>query len=540
MRRGRTPGRGTRRGGTAAPAASTEPTDGPAVAEASTPATLTPTAGGNTALPTLPATGSVTRGGATARATRGPSIGRFRPKNVRRDEAERDNLARQEEQKASERAAAERRARGRSRFRSKRSRGDAMGSRGGFGRANPTASGPFSAGMSAGGINRIGGRTGIGGSSFGGGFGGSGGYRDSKTPGIKQADDVRFRETRINADKLHSRTPEEDLDSDDEAMMTALSNKAATSLPMGIFRKEHKDDEVVVVTNAELEAAENATGEEESLWVDGDTGGQPLMPQPAEEGVWGMDSKAAVKIKNDPELEDAMDIDSAVRSATEDTARRSIVDQKPKAPPPQDLEEQVTLANLQLLAGELGSLTIVEDGVTRQEPPPDKDGRLYLFQFPPKLPPLLPTVGTGRGQVKEEPSQTTMSDVPARPNHGAAVDLTQDESAPNAPDNLDDEQEEFEPNMLSHGGLVGKLTVRKSGRTHLDWGGMPMSMGPAMSTSFLATAVIVQENDEKPQPGVIGGESVGMGKIMGRFVVAPVWGDEGELEVDLSGLSMPQ
>lgn len=150
MRRGRTPGRGTRRGGTAAPAASTEPTDGPAVAEASTPATLTPTAGGSTALPAPPATSAVTRGGATARATRGPSIGRFRPKNVRRDEAERDNLARQEEQKASERAAAERRARGRSRFRSKRSRGDAMGSRGGFGRANPTASGPFSAGMSAG------------------------------------------------------------------------------------------------------------------------------------------------------------------------------------------------------------------------------------------------------------------------------------------------------------------------------------------------------------------------------------------------------
>jgi hypothetical protein len=57
-------------------------------------------------------------------------------------------LAQQEQHKASERAADERRARGRSRFRSKRSRGDAMGSRGGgFGRPVVGASGPFSSGV---------------------------------------------------------------------------------------------------------------------------------------------------------------------------------------------------------------------------------------------------------------------------------------------------------------------------------------------------------------------------------------------------------
>jgi DNA-directed RNA polymerase III subunit RPC4 len=105
-----------------------------------------------------PAASSVRRGAMSARAARGAaSAGRFRPKNVRRDETERDALAQQEQHKASERAAEERRARGRSRFRSKRSRGDAMGSRGGggFGRPVAAASGPFSSGVGGPGMLQI-------------------------------------------------------------------------------------------------------------------------------------------------------------------------------------------------------------------------------------------------------------------------------------------------------------------------------------------------------------------------------------------------
>ncbi|KAF5528896.1 rna polymerase iii rpc4, partial [Fusarium phyllophilum] len=131
--------RGSRRGAAAASSRAA----GENNADSSTPA-VTDTPGSATPVPQSIATTS-TRGGTTTRATRAPAAGRFRPKNIRRDEAERDSLARQEEQKASERAADERKARGRSRFRSKRSRGDAMG-RGGFGRVISGASGPFSSG----------------------------------------------------------------------------------------------------------------------------------------------------------------------------------------------------------------------------------------------------------------------------------------------------------------------------------------------------------------------------------------------------------
>ena len=113
----------------------------------------------------------------------------------------------------------------------------------------------------------------------------------------------------INADKLNAMTPEEELDSDDEAMLAALSNRNVSTMPMGIYRREHKDQGVIVATTAEVEAAENAMGEEEeSLWVDGEGPGTlPPVDQP-EEGQWGVGDKPTL-IKKEPDTEDAMDLD---------------------------------------------------------------------------------------------------------------------------------------------------------------------------------------------------------------------------------------
>lgn len=145
MVRGRTTGRGTRRGAAAAGSRSqpqsVEPNSTTASSSA-TPASGTPAPAETSATPSRSTPSASMRGAASTRATRGPAAGRFRPKVVRRDEAERDTLARLEEEKANERAKEERRARGRSRFRSKRSRGDAMGAR----RIIGGASGPFASG----------------------------------------------------------------------------------------------------------------------------------------------------------------------------------------------------------------------------------------------------------------------------------------------------------------------------------------------------------------------------------------------------------
>lgn len=67
-----------------------------------------------------------------------------------------------------------------------------------------------------------------------------------------------------------------------------------------------------------------------------------------------------------------------------------------------------------------------------------------------------------------------------------------------------------------------------------------MELSPAAGMNFLTTAVIVEESDEKTRQGVVGGDSIGMGKIMGRFVLAPTWGDEEEWVVDPEDLVIPE
>ncbi|KAH7166156.1 RNA polymerase III RPC4-domain-containing protein [Dactylonectria macrodidyma] len=545
MVRGRAPTRGTRRGAAAAGSRAQAESG-----EASTSATSDASGSANASTRNTPNVAA--RGGATTRATRGPATGRYRPKVVRRDEAERDSLARQEEQKAQDRAADERRARGRSRFRSKRSRGDAMGARGGFGRPIGGASGPFSSGVGGGSGGWFGG-------GGGGGFGGGGSFprsfkKDSKA-GFAQADGSRYREPRINADKLNINTQNEELDSDDEAMFAALSARPTSILPMGIYRKEHKDEGVVVVTMAELEAAEK-DNEEDSLWIDGDgQAPETLADQPEEGGVWGTDGNVPVVVKKEPGLDDPMDLDEMKPPAE---TKEKIKGKAPAVPPPikkaapQEPEERMIQTDLDLLASELGAVTITrsegsegaeegaEDREAREakevktEGLSNKDGRMYLFQFPPVLPPLKQVAQPNPlNKVKPEPEDSNM--LHSTPSMDTTpVDLTEEDGNPAPGQDPEDDPENtlgFLSQLLSQGGMVGQLKVRKSGRVELDWGGQILEMSPAAGMNFLTTAVIVEDNDEKPKPGVIGGEGIGMGKIMGRFVLAPTWQEEEDWNV---------
>ena len=350
--------------------------------------------------------------------------------------------------------------------------------------------------------------------------------------GFSQAE-VRNRETRINADKLHVISPDEELDSDDEAMMEALDGRSATTMPMGIYRREHMEQGVVVATTAELEAAENDTGEEESLWVEGD---EAPIDQP-EEGVWQTGSRKSVRIKKEPGNDDAMDLDADAKPAPDQlskTDKKTVSSNvKPRKDKAANSEEKAIQHDLEMLASELGTITVTdESGETRTEGPANKDGRLYLFQFPPLIPPLEQTAAAkGAPKVKEEPRSANVMDAPVS-GDGMAVGLTQDgsiavdDAAEDEVDLDDQESQGFRSQLLSQGGLVGRLNVRKSGKVELDWGGTTLEMSPAAGMGFQTTAVIVEQNDEKSQQGVNGGDSVGMGKIMGRFVLAPIWDEE--------------
>lgn len=381
-----------------------------------------------------------------------------------------------------------------------------------------------------------------GGGGGGGGFRGAGGsFQGLKSENrggaaFSRIDDGQPREARINADRLHGMTPEEEADSDDEALRVAMISRADSVMPMGIYRKEHKEAEVVVATTAELAAAENAT-EEESLWVDGQgLDAQPLPDPPKEEGSWGQPVKNAPKIKQEPDTEDKMDVDLEDASMAEK--------EKPpgaglrKRAVAQDAEDKMACADLEMLASELGGTTIAEDGDDASQGPSDKDGRMYLFQFPPLLPPLNQSAApkSAKGTIKDEKPESALLDAPPASSDTGLVDLTQQGSGQaNALTGAAAEDPKsskgFMSELLSQGGRLGKLNVRKSGKAELDWGGCILELSPAAGMNFLTTAVIVEERDEKAQPGVVGGDSIGMGKIMGRFVLAPTWDEEDDWNV---------
>ncbi|KAG5979664.1 hypothetical protein E4U54_006899 [Claviceps lovelessii] len=334
-------------------------------------------------------------------------------------------------------------------------------------------------------------------------------------------------------------SPEDELDSEDEGMMAALNGHTAITMPMGIYRKEHKEQGVVVATTAELEAAENATGEEEeSLWVDGEGSGLPPPVDQPEEGVWDTDVKA-VKVKKEPDTDDVMDLDVDIKPAPTKEEEEEEKEKKKKSLIPasgvkkvlsKDPEERQIQTDLDLLAGELGAVTVTDEtGESHTEGPSNKDGRLYLFQFPPVIPPLK-EVARPVSRIKEEAHDISLMDGTSRASHPTPVDLT-DGAADDGAEDAELEAEGFRSQFLSQGGMIGKMNVRKSGKVELDWGGMTLEMSPAAGMNFLTTAVIVEENDEKAQQDVFGGESIGMGKIMGRFVLAPIWSEEEDWDV---------
>jgi DNA-directed RNA polymerase III subunit RPC4 len=199
------------------------------------------------------------------------------------------------------------------------------------------------------------------------------------------------------------------------------------------------------------------------------------------------------------------------------------------------------LEDLEVLKEELGGMHHhpvgrekgkgVGDAATDAEKQPDKkEGRLYLFQFPPVMPKLYNPATTPKpeGTNPNEPG-----------NDDVQVTVAVDKNIVDLERNVKLEGEEIiikreddEPakrrereRLAEEEGYVGKLIVRESGRVELDWGGSRMLVGRGMETSFLSMGVLVDSkgcfaNDGKPMGE---GLATGMGKIMGKFVVTPDW-----------------
>lgn len=162
------------------------------------------------------------------------------------------------------------------------------------------------------------------------------------------------------------------------------------------------------------------------------------------------------------------------------------------------------------------------------------EGSIYLFQFPPVMPPLYKVAkpNATKKVVKDEPDDdVVMLNAPTH-KPSKAVDLTSDEikeeenGAPGSSANEKQPEPEEEPE-----GFVGKLVIRKSGRMQIDWGGMLFDCEMAIPRRFYRECVLTEEDDEKKPDGFVG-TAYGMGPVMGQFNATPYWSEEKEWVVD--------
>ncbi|RYP42401.1 hypothetical protein DL767_000323 [Monosporascus sp. MG133] len=450
---------------------------------------------------------------------------RFKPKNVRRDAAERQRLEQERnrdlaskiKQEEREQRAENRRAR------RGRGRGGAMSQRG-FIRRTVTATGPFSA-IPAENVK-----------SGKGGWGWSAG--PSRLHNIPHVGSTRYRprrehETRVNIDVLSGFA--EDVEDPETHFETFRSGQKSGSLPMGLFRTEHQEEEVKVATTAELQAEEQQSEDEGDLFVD------PLPTKDAQgvdiymndNEVWHAAPASALKVKAEPGTEaadvDMSDIPEApgvkappspeqkkkpAVAAADGVAKEK---EKRREKALQDPEVQHAVLDAQTL---LQELRVYKEG--DEQSGRDKDGRMYLFQLPPILPPLAKP--SPDGDAQEAPID---------------VDRQQAEAPKVKRDDGTGESSSAAARTLPEGGgCIGRLNVRRSGKVELDWGGTTLSLGNGTETEFLTTAVMLETREHPDNPEALTGVGYGMGQVMGKFVLTPMWDEEEDWEPSLEGLRL--
>jgi DNA-directed RNA polymerase III subunit RPC4 len=289
------------------------------------------------------------------------------------------------------------------------------------------------------------------------------------------------------------------------------------------------------------------------------------------------DAKRKLQESNDhsPSIElDAIPDVSAdvVAKAKKDRKARELkkkLDKKPVLQTAQDRAEyERHLQDVEILAEELGGMQThqgdkdkgkgkekdVEGDVDMKGTPtaePDKkDGRLYLFQFPPVLPELYdptkdkpPTPAEIKAKELEEAREKErLAEAAKKAEKGKGKsakatdpgaeqvekDIKVEAEPPMTPEQKKQKEEEEKrkrrQGFVKEEGHIGKLIVRASGRVELCWGGTNLLVGRGVDAGFLTTGVVVDSQERGPPGGgAPEGKAMSMGQIMGKFVVTPDW-----------------
>ncbi|KAF2969361.1 hypothetical protein GQX73_g4189 [Xylaria multiplex] len=463
-------------------------------------------------------------------ATTSRATSRFKPKNVRRDEAERKKLEEDRSRDLASKIKAEERELRAEERRARRGRGRGGVSRG-LVRRTVTASGPFSAIAP----ENVKTDSGHGGWASGSGFGGGARNAFRQDPENR----IRYRprrehESRVNIDLLNGLTDGHAPDGSPLYQPTRYTQKSVGNLPIGMHRTLHQDPEVKVKTQAELEAEDRqSSDDEENLFVDEPVRDPRDIGMENDNEVWHAAPKNQVQVKAEPGTEeDNVDVDMAdipeapeappspeVRKKpiiNENGLAADVVTEKMKRKEKkiaEDPEYMYTTMDLEALLRTL-SFTAPAEGEEGQA----KDDQLFIFQLPPILPPLAKRLEGLDGQPE-------------------IVDLASSDNVPKV--KLEDGAEATRNRSIGlppEGGFIGRLNVRKSGKVELDWGGTTLNLGMETETDFLTTATIIEQKENVETAEESAGFAYGMGQVFGKFVLAPPCEDEDEWDPNIDDI----
>lgn len=303
--------------------------------------------------------------------------------------------------------------------------------------------------------------------------------------------------------------------------------------PVRLHRKEHKERVTTVNTDATQTELVESSGEDNDDFMIVDGGPVTKLTTGGYKRTKGnATDENDLQIKHDPEaMIDLMDVDTELKVQSEQslgdatdknhmtkpksTRRASNKNKKPVLQTEEEKAEyrrheedtKVLLDEFRKLQTAPASRTSFgqEDASTDVS----SNGRLYLFQFPPILPPLLNPV-----KVKEENDDIEMLEATALPlgslpnstdaNPEEAVVIKADPDGPTSTQGIS------EP--FTEAGYIGKLVVRESGKVELNWGGTSLQLGRGAAFDFLTTTMVI--NDDS---------GASMGPVMGKFVATPDW-----------------
>ena len=397
------------------------------------------------------------------------------------------------------------------------------------------------------------------GPSRSGGYSGGGGGGGGGSSSVKREDGGVVESSEDEEDQEF---PRRDIDlieiSDDEDGADDSERPSRSALPIRITRKEHQEKTLALNTEASAETAAKDTAEATGTSGSKSSGarsGQSSRKGKGKaseveitsvrkpfKGVWQDTDDSDVQVKtehtsDDEQMADAeqvgMDAEQTEVARKEEpqsptTERKAKGRTKSIAEPVLQTDEDRAewsrfLENRKHIRAELGPEdtpavdesgdTAMADGATQAPKPTVRDNNVYLFQIPPLMPELqepgvrkensgvveasasVPTVKKEASKIKVEEG---FSDTAAKPVQG--------------------------PRFAS--GFVGKLRVRQSGRTTLDWGGTSYELAPGNKASFLQEVVSIHVVPEKdrvvPEDA---GEAVSFGRVKGKFVVTPDWSE---------------